>query len=886
MIKEKLSLKQQINSLEQNFLNQIKEKESLLQTFIVFKNESKEKESKYMDKKNDLEKKIKELDNIVYKVDQSAQTVHMLIKPQVFYDNAHKQALGYQNLFYLKKAQRIKPTLYDGSVISSQHADSPVIDDEETLILEELNRLSKDFGKRFVPQQELSDEQAFWLQTSHPNTDQSALLPIQIEVPKELPKTLKDIFNVFDKDLLNEVTEVQTVFNQMKADVQRYFVDKQCYEIHKKELFLENDRLLQKIMSQDVMLCVMNSIVVFDDVNVEMQSSESFVMCVDLDAELLNKQNAYNDLLKSYSQLEKHCISLELTMQLNQEIFQKDSLSNNQNALEILEYFENNDLKAQLQAKDTIICKLKEHIKSMRENDKEEKVKHEMDEIETINIELEHRKETVENVAQIPIATTIAPGMFKIDLEPLAPRKSQYHNIWKPKGKVFTEVGHKWKPTGRLFTIVGNSCPLTRITPKKIVHLKKTTSISVETSKPEIKVYSMRPKQVKSVGSSKKAKTVVQIVLWYLDSGCSKHMTRNRSELMNFVGKFLGTVRFENNQVAKIMGYGDYQLGNNLDGVNLLSGSSDTNLYTISLDDMLKTSSICLLSKDSKTKSWLWHRRLSHLNFGTLNKLAKDGLARGILKLKFKKYHLCSTCALGKSKKSSHKPKAEDTDQEKLYLLHMDLCSSMRVESINGKKYILVIVDDYSRFTWVRFLRSKDEAPDAIIKCIKNIQVRLNAIVRNVRIDNGTEFVNQTLRDFYENVSISHQTSIARTPQQNSIVERQNRTLMEAARTMLIFLKAPLFLWAEAINTPCYTQNRSLIRLRYNKTPYELMHEKKLDLSFLHVFGSLYYPTNDSEDLGKLHAKADIGILLVTRSQRKLSESITGEPRKLWKLFM
>ncbi|GJR93072.1 retrovirus-related pol polyprotein from transposon TNT 1-94 [Tanacetum coccineum] len=114
----------------------------------------------------------------------------------------------------------------------------------------------------------------------------------------------------------------------------------------------------------------------------------------------------------------------------------------------------------------------------------------------------------------------------------------------------------------------------------------------------------------------------------------------------------------------------------------------DTNFYTISLDGMLKTSWICLLSKVSKTKSWLWHRRLSHLNFGTLNKLAKDDLARDIPKLKFQKDHLCSACALGKSKKSSHQPKAEDTNQEKLYLLHMGLCGPMRVESINKKKYI------------------------------------------------------------------------------------------------------------------------------------------------------------------------------------------------------
>ncbi|GKA87339.1 hypothetical protein Tco_0809050, partial [Tanacetum coccineum] len=151
MIKEKLAVKEQVDSLEQNISKQIKEKESLLQTFTVFKNESKEKENKYMENEIDLVKKIKESDNIVYKVGQSAQAVHMLTKPRVFYDDTHKQALGYQNSFYLKKAQRIKPALYDGSVISSQHVASPMFDDEDALILEEVN-----FGKRFVPQQELS----------------------------------------------------------------------------------------------------------------------------------------------------------------------------------------------------------------------------------------------------------------------------------------------------------------------------------------------------------------------------------------------------------------------------------------------------------------------------------------------------------------------------------------------------------------------------------------------------------------------------------------------------------------------------------------------------------------------------------------------------------
>ncbi|GKB16894.1 retrovirus-related pol polyprotein from transposon TNT 1-94 [Tanacetum coccineum] len=528
-------------------------------------------------------------------------------------------------------------------------------------------------------------------------------------------------------------------------------------------------------MSQDVMICVMISTAVFDDVNVEMHSSEFCVKCLDLDAELLNKQNAYYDLLKSYSQLKKHCISLELTMQLNQEIFQKDSFSDNQNDLKIPKYFENNDLKGQLQAKDTTTCKLKEHIKSMRENDKEEKVKHDMDEIETIFIELEHSvakllyenkhlhkeiehlkniykdqfdsikktralskehgKNVLDNAATITNATTIAPGMFKLDLDPLAPRIQEllvYARDTCPNA---------YKPSEKL--VESSKAPDSNTPVLPSTGLKSSTSAS--RSQPT---------------RNKKNDRILQTPSSNMNN--QVEVQRNRSQLMKFVSKFLGTVRFRNDQIAlSSWGYGDYQLGNllfekntcfirNLEGVDLLLGSKDINLYTISLDDMLKTSPICLLSKASKTKSWLWHRRLSHLNFGTLNKLAKDSLARGIPKLKFKKDHICSACALGKSKKSSHQPKAKDTNQYKLYLLHMDLCGLMHMESINGKKYILVIFDDYSRFTWVKFLRSKDEAPNTIIKCIKNIQVCLNATVLNVRTDNGTEFVNQTLQEFYE----------------------------------------------------------------------------------------------------------------------------------------
>ncbi|GKD62734.1 retrovirus-related pol polyprotein from transposon TNT 1-94, partial [Tanacetum coccineum] len=334
-------------------------------------------------------------------------------------------------------------------------------------------------------------------------------------------------------------------------------------------------------------------------------------------------------------------------------------------------------------------------------------------------------------------------------------KKSSKRKVWKPTGKVFTNIGYTWRPTEI-------------DTPKPIVTL----------------VYSRKPRKSKTNVPVSKFKII-------------KSISTNNKE----PSKFWGSIVFDvpsssldecgNDHVAKIMGYGDFQIGNvtilrvyyveglghnlfsvgqfcdsnlevafpqytcfihNLEGVDLLSGFRGNNLYNLSLGDMMASAPICLLSKASKTKSWLWHRRLSHLNFGAINHLARHGLVR----------------------------------------------------------------------------------------------------------DNGTEFVNQTLREYYKKVGISHETSVARSPRKNGIIERRNRTLIEASRTMLIYAKAPLFLWTEVVSTACYTQNHSIIRLRHGKTRYELLHDKLPDISFFHVFGALCYPTNDSENLGKLQLKADI----------------------------
>ncbi|GJU57859.1 integrase, catalytic region, zinc finger, CCHC-type containing protein [Tanacetum coccineum] len=192
----------------------------------------------------------------------------------------------------------------------------------------------------------------------------------------------------------------------------------------------------------------------------------------------------------------------------------------------------------------------------------------------------------------------------------------------------------------------------------------------------------------------------------------------------------------------------------NLEGGDLLTGDRESNLYTISISDMAASSPVCLMSKATSTKSWLWHIRLSHLNFGTINDLTRLDLVDGLLKFKYGKDHLCSTCERGKSKKACHPPKLVTSNHFKLEMLHMDLYGPMRVASINRKKYILVIVDDYPRYTWVYFLHSKDETPKIIKKFITQTQLNYKAKVYKIRTDNGTEFKNATLKAHYEKLGM------------------------------------------------------------------------------------------------------------------------------------
>ncbi|GJR38068.1 retrovirus-related pol polyprotein from transposon TNT 1-94 [Tanacetum coccineum] len=743
-------VQQEIDTLKETLSNHVKEKESLSKTLTVFKTESKEKESKYIDKEIVLEKQNKELENIICKMYRSTQAMHMLTKPQVFYDDTHKQALGYQNPFHLKKAQRIQPTLYDGSVIAKEHAMIYVIDDEETLILEEesrskmldkqndpisiekkikispidyskLNKIKEDFGKRFVTQKELSAEQAFWLKhLSFSKTPVTSHTPVRIEAPSELPKvslvneSLKKL--KYQLDNFDNVVKKRTTSDAITA----------AQSQEKDTVIIKFKDRIKSLIGKDSLENVKKHIDEIETINIELKHSVAKLLSKN---ENLRKErehlkliykDQFDSIRKTRAQSKEHC----------------DSLIAQINAKSV----ENSDLNAQLQEKVFAITALKNESRKLK------------------------GKNVVDTAISKPNAT-IASGMFKLDIEPISHRLQNN----KDTHEVYIEK------------TIENSETLRRFVERARTHNpmppKETTIAPVVTPTSGILVYSKRLKAIRSIGSSNKVKIVES------KTSNSKEPKQSwGSTISDVSSSSLNDCRFRNDHVAKIMGYEDYQMGNiiisqvyyveGLDGVDLLKGSRGSNLYTLSMDNLLLSSPICLLSKASKTKSWLWHRRLSHLNFDYITSLAKHGLVRGLPKLKYQKDHLCSACALGKSKKHSHKPKAEDSIQEKLYLLHMDLCGPMRVQSINGRKYILVIVDDFSRFTWVKFLRSKDEVPEFVIKFLKMIQVRLNATVRNIRTDNGTEFVNQTLRDYYEEVRISHQTSVARTPQQNGVVKR------------------------------------------------------------------------------------------------------------------
>nr|GEW62851.1 integrase, catalytic region, zinc finger, CCHC-type, peptidase aspartic, catalytic [Tanacetum cinerariifolium] len=527
---------------------------------------------------------------------------------------------------------------------------------------------------------------------------------------------------------------MKDVFDELEAEVAQYAVDRKHDAIELKNLLISNDKLIAECLSQEVFYVATNSelnVARFTEMHVANTTAEA--RCLALEAELANLRDTNNhdnqkELINHFSKLELNHLNLQLKYQNLKDsignnpptpdkdtsdfdsVFLQVTRSDTDRTLRVhttnSQITKLTDQVTHLQAQNDLFRaehdKIKQHYKELYDSIKITRAKH-IEQVTKLTIENVNLKNSVSKATVNPQVSE--RDKHAIDVEPIVPRLRNNRDAHLDY----------------------------------LRHLKE----SVETIRDIIE----------------EAKVVVQIVLWYLDSGCSKHMTVDRSWLMNFVKKFIGTVRFRNDHFGAIMGYEDYVIGNSIisrvyyvegvghnlfsvgqlydsdlevafrkhscyvretDGIKLIKGSRGSNLYTISIKDMMKSSPICLLSKASKNKSWLWHRRLNHLNFGTINDLARKDLVRGLPRLKFEKDHLCSA-------------------------------------------------------------------------------------------------------------------------------------------------------WAEAVATACYTQNRSPIHTRHHKTSYELVHNKKPNLTFFRVFGALCYPTNDSEDLEKLQQTADTGIFVGYEPSRKTS---------------
>ncbi|GJU27827.1 retrovirus-related pol polyprotein from transposon TNT 1-94 [Tanacetum coccineum] len=403
---------------------------------------------------------------------------------------------------------------------------------------------------------------------------------------------------------------------------------------------------------------------------------------------------------------------------------------------------------------------------------------------------------------------------------------------------------------------------------------------------------------------------------WIKDSGCSKHMTGNQKLFSTYKAYNGGNVIFCSNLCGNIIGKGTISndslkidnvehvdnLGFNLlsigqicdnkcrvtfsehdseitkDGKVIGRGIRKKGLYVMKLGNKPKDQ-ICLATIDDN--STLWHRRLGHANMRLIQSLASKELVRNLPKLKFDQ-HFCDACKIGKQAHASHKAKNVVSTTKCLELLHMDLFGPSAVRSYGGNRYTLVIVDDYSRYTWTRFLKNKTEAFDQFKIFSKKIQNQLGCTIVSIRTDHGREFDNEVqFGEFCNANGITHNFSAPRTPQSNGVVERKNRTLQEMSRTMLNEQSLPQKFWCNAVDTSTYILNRILIRTILGKTPYEILRGRKPTLDYFRVFGSKCFILNTKDYLTKFDPKSYEGVFLGYSQNSKAYIILNKHTRKI-----
>nr|GEW41819.1 copia protein [Tanacetum cinerariifolium] len=637
------TLKKELYSLKLQLASTIHHHKSMEEEVTFLKKDFKQKENKYLKDFLDMKSLKEKVEDRLIKQDQSLQTIHMLCRPKPHYSELNRVAIGYKNPLCLTSTKQVLPALYNGHEIIKENHTPAIVHNTEDTL--EIAEITR---------KKMNDKM------NNPKcvTRKARCLALEVELAnlrdKRHHENQEELINHFSKLEVNHLN-LQLKYQNLKDGIGN------------------NPPTPDKDTPDFDLVFVIR----------KMQAS------------LQGKDNVIHQLKKQLSQLQVTYSDTDRTRKVQTTDSQITKLTGRVTHLQA-----QNDL---FRAEND---KIKQHYKELYDSIKITRDKH-IEQVTKLTIENVNLKSSVSKDTVKP--QVLIRAQHAIDVEPIVPRLRNNRDAHLDY----------------------------------LRHLKE----SVETIRDiveEAKI--VRPLDRSIISACRYTKHSQELLEYAIGTCFSKHMMGNRSWLMNFVKKFIGTVRFRNDHFGAIIGYGEYVIGDSViskvyyveglghnlfsigqfcdsdlevafrkhscyvrdtDGVELIKGSRGSNLYTISIEDMMKSSPICLLSKASKNKSWLWHRCLNHLNFGTINGLARKDLVRGLPRLKFEKDHLCSACQLATSKKHTHKPKTKNTNLKVLNTLHMDLCGPMRVQTINGKKYILVIVDDYSRFTWVKFLRSK-----------------------------------------------------------------------------------------------------------------------------------------------------------------------------------
>ncbi|GJZ98993.1 putative ribonuclease H-like domain-containing protein [Tanacetum coccineum] len=831
----------------------------------------KQKESKFLTDFSNLKHLNDKLENKLHSQDQSIQTVHMMLNPTQVYDQKTKTALGAQNPFYLRQAKKAQPALYDGEeLLKTHHVPVIVPSSEEDLELAETtrNKLHAKMNDSACVEKRVNITPPNYSKENFMATftPQTQLTPEQNEIDLKSGEIERKNLLITNENLIAECLSKDVFYTATDSvlNVSRFFDMHDAFTIAQKRIVnleSENFNLRNKIQNDDHDSMIKHfSKLEVEHFNLQLKyqnlkerfrnkkpvtssdapSFDSLFVIGKLNEQIQSQGNTICELKEKISRLTKKNSDADPIFDFKALVSQNKYLTAKLNAL--------HDLNERFRAEN---AKVNQHYKELYDSIKITRAKT-TDQNNSLLYEIENLKAQLKDNSKcvtIPDSKpkVLAPGRYPIDVEPIPPRHKNN------RGVHLRYIKHLKESVETLREIVEDA--VSAVKGKRETAVKPSAGCNWRPKRHYWhKDYPQRALQNKGI----------------VDSGCSRHMTGNKAYLAEYQDFNGGPVAFGGSK-GYITGKGKIKTGKldfedvcfvkELQHFNLFSVSQmcdkknkvlftdseylvlspefklpdenqvllriprQNNMYSFNLENIVPSGGLaCLIAKATIDESNKWHRRLGHVNFKNLNKLVKGNLVRGLPSKIFQNDHTCVACQKGKQHKASCKAKSVSSISQPLQLLHMDLFGPTSVRSLNHKTYCLVITDDFSRFSWVFFLRTKDETSGILKDFIRQIENQLNQKVKTIICDNGTEFKN---KDFVE-----------------------------------LYSFLPNTFWAEAVSTTCYVLNRVLVTKPQNKTPYELITGKIPIISYIRPSGFHVTILNTIDHLGKFDGKYDEGFLV------------------------